>query len=165
MKGLLIIFLFLSYTSVTSANTTSINIKQYYDANCSRLTGTWSGVYTDPTNLFGDGGPWPITISMTTKDNNIIGTIKTPGPLNGDSQLWGTCVRGRLTKIFAGSTNQCGDYAPDGVLISQNMIIMSIPYENAMTGTNFIVTLQRKNNSFTGEIPAVPKLSPRQTCH
>ena len=42
----------------------SIQLNKYYAATCANYTGTWRGFFTDPTDLFGNGGPWPVSVSL-----------------------------------------------------------------------------------------------------
>ena len=143
----------------------SVSIPVYFSANCQHLTGTWLGNYTDPQDLLVDRA---VRISIQAKGDHIVGNV-TPLESGGSSaingQLWATCHLGLLSHVFVGAPKQCGHFAPAGGLVAANMLILYLPYENAMTGTNVLTVLHRENNQYTGATPAVVAINNIKTCH
>ncbi|VVC75634.1 hypothetical protein AQUSIP_09240 [Aquicella siphonis] len=136
-----------------------ITLPAYYQAACGDYTGTWQGFMTDPADLFGNGGPWPVTISLYHQDGRIAGSSSAvsyaadSGTIEG-KRIWAQCQNGVLKNIFWGKKNACGSFSQDGALVSKNALVLRLNYENAMTGTNFLLFLQRKNNHYDGPVPA-----------
>jgi hypothetical protein len=169
MNKMIIGFLLVLSVSVYADTTTqSLVIPQYFQANCQGLTGTWQGFYTDPTDLFGNGGPWPTKVSLYVQGNQVIGRVRGFAADNKKTEkLWATCNNGMLSNIFVGDANHCGSTSKQGAQVSKNVLIMDWSYQNAMTGTNFLTVLHRVNNKYAYSIPtadsdfAMPKI---QSC-
>lgn len=135
-----------------------VSLNKYYAASCQDYTGTWHGFITDPSSLFSDGGPWPVTISLYNKDDHLIGQSSMIQYTNNGGeiskrQLWAECKNGVLDNIFWGNKGACGSYSHQGLLVSKNVLVMQLNYESSMTGTNFLVFLSRKNNAYPYTIP------------
>lgn len=172
MKKIIILSLVLITASVTvyaDSNTQNLIIPKYYQASCQAYTGTWQGFYTDPTDLFGNGGPWPTKVSLYARGNQIIGNVQGYATDNKKTyKLWATCNNGMLSNIFIDTAKQCGGASKQGSLVSKNVLIMNMHYENATTGTEFLTVLQRINNKYSYPIPTqvsafgMPKI---QSCH
>lgn len=172
MKKFKILALFLigiTASVYADTNTQNLIIPKYFQASCQAYTGTWQGFYTDPTDLFGNGGPWPTKISLFVQGNQVIGMVQGYAADNKKVQkLWATCNNGMLSNILVGTSNHCGGTSKQGALVSKNMIIMDMHYENAMTGTEFLTVLKRVNDAYPYPVPTqanafvMPKI---QTCH
>lgn len=135
-----------------------VTLNKYYAATCQDYSGTWHGIITDPGNLFADGGPWPVTISLHNKDGYIIGQSSMiqythNGGEISKRQIWAECKNGVLDNIFWGNKGACGSVSHQGLLVSKNVLVMQLNYENSMTGTNFLVFLSRKNSAYPYSIP------------
>lgn len=142
-----------------SQQKSTITLSAYYQAACDDYTGTWEGFMSDPTDLFGNGGPWPVTIGMYYQAGRITGKTSTVSYAGKSGSietkpLWAQCQNGVLKNIFWGKKSACGSFSQDGELVSKNVLVLRLNYENAMNGTNFLVFLQRKNNQYNGKIPA-----------
>lgn len=154
-------------------NSSSIQLSKYYQASCASYTGTWDGFFTDPTDLFGNGGPWPVQVSLYNNSNNIIGQAnasKAPSFVSKalTGTVWAQCQNGQLSNIFLGNKNQCGAFSQTGLLVSKNVLIMQINYQNAMTGAPFLLVLKRVNNNYSGKIPqnaSDMQLGSVESCH
>ncbi len=155
----------------TFASTTqTIQLSKYYQASCTSYTGTWRGFFTDPTDLFGNGGPWPVEISLYNSGTNIVGKVsddKAPSYVSKSMQgtLWAQCHHGQLSNIFLGNEKQCGSFSQTGLLVSKNVLILQIKYENAMNGAPFLLVLKRINNHYAGDIPQNMQMDSVQSCH
>ncbi len=169
--------LFLIYSMIpliaSAAASAAMTIKPAYNASCADLTGTWQGSFIDPTELFGNGGPWPIKFNLYNRGDTVIGQVdasQAPAYVkhSASGQFFAQCQQATLSKIFLKNKNHCGHFATQGALAGKNMLIFYLPYENAMNATDFLVVLTRSNNSYTGKIPKnvvsmqIPNI---QTCH
>jgi hypothetical protein len=158
------------FVVASSAFAGSISVKPAFNANCADLTGTWRGFFIDPTQLFGKGGPWPMQVSLRFKDGLIRGTVDSShAPSNvrdsAKGQLWGACKKGMITDVYLQGNQRCGHLAPPGVMLQKNVLLFSLPFENAMTGTDFTVVLTRVNKSPSDKAPKKWRLGKIQTCH
>lgn len=169
-----LVFFILFFPSLTLAAATQfIQLNKYYQAKCPNYIGTWQGFFTDPTDLFGNGGPWPVKVSIYNKENKIIGKVSAKnapnyvaGAMHGT--LWADCQDGQLNNIFLGKPNQCGSYSQTGLLVSKNVLILQINYENAMNNAPFLLFLKRVSDHYSGKIPATLKsmtISKPISCH
>jgi hypothetical protein len=135
----------------------NIKLDKYYQATCPLYTGTWTGFITNPTNLFGNGGPWPITINLYSNGNHIVGRSSAVDYGKGGNipskPIWAQCQNGILSNIFWGEKGSCGRFSQQGLLVSQNVLILQFNWENAMSGTSFLSFLERKNNSYSDPVP------------
>jgi hypothetical protein len=168
-QRLLIIFsvLFIFFMQPSFATESNgITLPKYYQANCQAYTGTWQGFMADPQGLFGNGGPWPVVISLYNRDTNIIG--QGGGAPVGNKKIWAQCHNGVLSNIFWGNKAACGDFSQKGLLVSKNVLVLELHDENAMTGTNILLFLQRKNNAYLYTIPSNQQdyqLGEIKSCH
>ncbi len=151
MKKLFTLILFFTTTmSFAATNQPIIPLKKYYAAACKDYTGTWQGQAYDTSDLMGNGGPWPVTVNLYNEGDKIIGTVSSQRTeLNGS--LWAKCENGIISNLFVGKANQCGDYAGPSAKVSKNLLILQQHWENAMTGTDFISTLNKVNDHFSGD--------------
>lgn len=167
---LALLFPALMFAAPTNTNKQTIQLSKYYAATCSDYTGTWRGFFTNPTDLFGNGGPWPVTVSLYNKGANVVGRVssrKAPGYVSGTMQgmIWSKCNTGQLSNIFMGKPNQCGAYSQTGLLISKNVLVLEIHYQNAMNDAPFFLFLKRINNKFQGKLPKNLNIAAPKTCH
>lgn len=168
---LLLIFCFPSFATETISN--PLTIAPYYQANCGLVTGTWQGFFTDPTDLYGDGGPWAISMSLLNQNGKIIGKADANnapayvGPAV-NKRIWADCTNGVLTNIFIGNRDTCGAYSKGGELVSKNLLILFLHTESAMNGTDFLVVLRRVNDQYAFPMPTNAddfNLGTIKTCH
>jgi hypothetical protein len=153
----------------------SITLAKYYRATCDDYTGEWQGMMTDPQNLFTQGNPWPITIYIhqqakyLTAKNLPVKDRK--GNIVFNSQaIYARCEQGVLKDIFWDNNRHCGSLSQQGLLVSQGVLVMILNWENAMTGTQLIVLLEKKSadipNSLKKQNPERQfKLNAIKTCH
>lgn len=154
------------FSQANASGNANINLPAYSQATCEGYTGTWRGFMTDPSNLFADGGPWPVTVQLYYHNGYIIGTTNS-NPTN-NSRIWAQCNNGVLSNIFWGEKGQCGSFSQQGLLVSQNALVLQLPYENAMNGAQFLTFLQRQNSKYHLPLPsneASYALGSVQTCH
>lgn len=159
--------------SAYASDTNTIQLNKYYAASCQDYTGTWQGWITDPTDLFANGGPWPLTVSLYNKNDRMVGqTSLVKYSNNGGEiskrQIWAECKNGVLADIFWGNKGACGSYSQQGLLVSKNVLVLQLNYENSMNGTSFLVFLSRKNNTYSYPVPKnTNDLTPGaiQSCH
>lgn len=149
MKWLLNLIVFLSCTSVF-AGEPMLTLNKYYQADCKDFTGTWQGFMTDPTDLFGNGGPWPVTVSLYQQNGKVWGRTTEVKEKNHmifkANEIWARCSDGKLTDVFWGLKNSCGALSQQGGLVSKNVLALQLNWENAMNGASLVVFLQRKDN-------------------
>jgi len=140
----------LALTSTAFASEHIMTLDKYYQAECEDYTGTWQGFITDRTDLFDDGGPWPITLKLYQQNGIIWGRtseVKSKKHVTfASNEFWAQCKNGKLQNIFWGKKNSCGALSQQGGLISRNVLALQLNWENAMTGAELLVFLQRKNN-------------------
>jgi|GEM_PF-3243028 hypothetical protein len=139
-------------------DSTAVRLNKYYAASCQDYNGTWHGFITDPSDLFSNGGPWPLTISLYNRNNHIIGQstmiqYSNNGGEISKRQIWAECRNGALNNIFWGNKGACGSYSHQGLLVSKNVLVLQLNYESSMTGTQFLVFLTRKNNVYPYPVP------------
>lgn len=148
----------IGYSAESQAESNGITLPSYYQASCDAYAGTWQGFITDPSDLYGSGGPWPITVSLAYKNGRVIGVttpIKYATNANIPSKkVWAQCQNGQLSHLFWGEKGACGRFSEEGALVSKNALVLRLDQEGAMSGTQFMVFLQRKNAKFTGVMPA-----------
>lgn len=165
-----LIFLFF-LTNIASAG--SISLQRYFNASCQDYTGTWNGFITDPTDLFGNGGAWPVTVYLYEKNGHIIGRSDsvTYGKKEGvitAKKIWANCSDGNLSQIIWGEKGECGGVSQQGMLVSKNTMILQLDWESAMTGTTFVAFLQRVNTKYPYATPTKEEdflYGKRETCH
>ncbi len=144
---------------------------------CPLLTGIWAGHYTDPTGLF-PNQPFSIRLLLVYEHGHVIGyTLPSDDRLGerygSTSHIFtAVCQNNTLSQITVIQPYHCGNATPTpAVLSSVNKLIFHMHWENAMTGTDFAVTLQRTPKLMT-QINQL-KLNaarytihhPPQTCH
>lgn len=172
MKKFFILTLLLIVNSAlvyADSNSQNLIIPKYFQANCQAYTGTWEGYYTDPTDLFGNGETWQTKINLYAHGNQIIGNVQGYASEHQKVyKLWATCKDGMLTSIYINNDKPCGGTSKQGSLVSKNVLIMNMHYENAMNGTEFLAIVKRVNDKYSYPIPTdtnafvMPKV---QTCH
>lgn len=144
-----------------------MTLQKYYGAQCKDYAGIWQGIITDPSDLFSPGGPWPMTVAFYYRNGDIVGNSQ--GSPVTNTHIWARCKKGLLWNIFwAKHKTDCGAFSQQGLLISKNVMLLTLHYENAMNGANFIAILQRKNVSYANPAPNTAAfLSPQaiQSCH
>ncbi len=173
MRLMLRYVVLLALSSSALAGAESIQLNKYFQADCQSYNGTWQGFVTDPTDLIGNGGPWPVTVSLSADNGQIWGrTTAFSGSGNKatfkSNEIWARCKDGRLQDIYWGKKGDCGGLSQQGVLVSKNVLVIQINWENAMNGSNLLLFLQRKNNlSPYAEPSHVNSYDPAkvQTCH
>lgn len=147
---LLVCALYVMSFSVFAGDQT-IALNKYYQADCQAYTGTWQGFVTDPTDLVGNGGPWSVTVSILQQNGRVWGRTTA---FNGaakkatfkNNEIWARCTNGQLQDIYWGKLGGCGGLSQQGMLVSKNVLVMQINWENAMNGSNLLLFLERKNN-------------------
>lgn len=117
---------------------------------CDDYAGTWRGTLVDNGKLFGDGGPWQVTMSLYQHGGKIWGRTSAVKTKNGRTvfpanEIWARCQSGKLQDIFWGTYNHCGALSQQGGLVNLNQLTLHAAWENAMTGTDLVFNLQRKN--------------------
>lgn len=150
-----------------------IHIKKYYRSSCEDYAGTWEGVITDPTDLFADGGPWPVTVVLASAHGEIVGESSAMKYADGKStfasrMIRARCSKGQLKDIYWGPLDSCGSLSQNGELVSKNMLVLQLNYENAMIGAEMYAFLQRKSNSyFVTRVRNLKPYDPKavQSCH
>lgn len=128
-----------------------LSLDKYYQGTCQDYSGTWQGFMTDPTDLFDNGGPWPVTVSLYQQNGKVWGrtsAVKLKGKrvIFKSNEIWARCSNGKLQDIFWGAKNSCGALSQQGGLISKNVLALKLNWENAMNGASLLLFLQRKNN-------------------
>lgn len=126
----------------------SIVIAKYYAAKCTNINGEWHGFFVDPTDLFGDGGPWPISADISCHNGRVNGVLNaSQAPVYvraaASGELQATCASGLITGVTLGKHIVHRSIVPNSMLISKNVLLLYVPYENAMIGTNFLLILKR----------------------
>lgn len=150
-----------------------INLNKYYVAKCEDYSGTWEGVVTDPTDLFANGGPWPVTVVLSVKGNEIMGQSSAFSYAGKQGKfdsrmIRARCSNGQLSDIFWGKLDACGSLSQTGTLVSKNMLVMQLNYENAMINADMLAFLQRKSDQYY--IPKSENMRPYdpkrvESCH
>ncbi len=113
---------------------------------CQQLTGQWQGSFQDTTGLFGIKDQH-ITLNIQYSKGLIKGTSTSPDKVAGaaiSGVFSGQCHNGTLTNIYLYNQQRCGHYAPRGK-VNTTKITLYLPYENAMTQTDFKITATRVN--------------------
>ena len=172
MKRIQIITAILLAIVMQTATAEGIQLKKYYRATCDDYTGTWEGVITDPTDLFGDGGPWPVTMRFTAKDGEVIGESTAIEYAGGKGKfarrlIRAHCSNGQLQDIYWGKLSGCGSLSQNGELVSKNMLVLQLNFESAMIGANLYAFLERKNNTRFIAHKDIQPYDPKavQSCH
>jgi hypothetical protein len=138
---------------------------------CQNLSGTWQGYYSDPQGLFSTQ-PSPIKLQFMLKDNRVIGlstanNAKAPGASAVSGRIWGTCKAGKITQVFLGKGTQCGHFAKKNSFVRGDTLSLYVPYENAMTGTDFMITAHKASAQYPKQLSKMKtKLTKAPTtCH
>lgn len=156
-----------------AATPASMTLPVYFDANCQDYTGTWQGFVTDPSDLFGNGGAWPITISLYQQNGHVIGqsTAVTYAKKDGvipSKKLWADCKKGVLSQIVWGEKGECGAVTQQGMLISRHVLMLQLGWESAMNGATLVAFLQRVNSTYPFAVPTNKDAfvyGKRESCH
>ena len=146
---------------------------------CPTLTGTWQGVYHDPSGLFISQN-FPIELALSYQNGHVYGyTLPSNDQLGahygtGKAELFAAnCSNNQLSQIIVlSSPKACGSPAQGVVnLSSTEYLTLPISWENAMIGTTFIAQLRRVQDSpfnwNTRLLYAAKKMDQTQwhTCH
>jgi hypothetical protein len=147
----------------------TILLTPYYKAHCADYTGTWQGFFTDPTDLYGNGNAWPITLHLYAAQDRVIGKIAAPNTPAANKHLWALCKAGILKDIFfAKNKTACGAFSQQGFLVGSNALVLQLHTENAMNGTDFWAFLHRiDRHPALATPPSVSAMAVAQvtTCH
>lgn len=168
----------IAFTSLAAANANEVSLKSM-PVDCSSLNGTWAGYVSNPPKLFHDGGPWTIQLQIKEKQNQFIGevSIGTEKPSRAPDNvkdalmktLRGQCQQGKLQNVFLGNHLDCGHFAEPGLLITEKMMLINLPYENAMTDSTFTAMLVKTSHQITserlGDKAVVKSLDNVKSCH
>lgn len=124
----------------------------YFASHCQSYQGTWHGFAVDPHDLFEQGGPFPVIVRIHVSKDRVNGVIDSNlVDISGD--FWGQCKDKQIQKLFVANPMHCGAFG-SGTLIAKNALIIKRAWQNAMSGTTFILFLKRLNTRYKG-----PKLS------
>ena len=126
---------------------------------CKNLTGTWTGTYSDPSNLFPSGN-FPISLQLQFKKGNVYGyTLPANdsgagsfGASKGAYFFTAKCTKNTLSNIyFVNQSSACGDPATSNLTLTQKSVLTNLvlPYENAMTGANLKTNLTKQAQAST----------------
>jgi len=132
---------------------------------CQQLTGQWQGMFQDNKHLFVIKNPH-ITLDIQYHQGVIIGKSMSSDKVAGTAVsgiFSGQCHNGTITHIYLYNPQRCGHYAPHGK-ISDNKLTLSLPYENAMTQTDFIITASRISQH-PEDIPPHKIINQLVSCH
>ena len=144
---------------------------------CPLLTGIWAGHYHDPTGLFPKQN-FPLRLLLVYEKGHVIGYTLPSHDQRGErygsiSRIFTAhCQNNTLSQITAVQPRHCGSATQaTAQLSSASQLNFTMHWENAMTGTDFAVTLQRSSELMTQINPH--KLNearysiyhPPQTCH
>lgn len=156
-----------------AATPATMTVPGYFNAACQDYTGTWRGFITDQTDLFGNGGAWPITVSLYQKDGHIIGRSSAIKYAKRDSvllakKIWADCKDGMLSQIIWGEKGECGSVSQQGMLVSRNVLLLQLNWESAMNSAKFVAFLQRVNSNYSYTVPTNKDAfiyGKRKSCH
>lgn len=117
---------------------------------CKLINGTYSGTYVDPTGLF-PSIPFPINMYLMYQKNMIYGFTLPSDDQKGARYgqkpfhlIWGTCSHNTITDLYVipKRKNTCGDPAAGPMpLNADGALLLTLNYENAMTGASLKATL------------------------
>lgn len=151
-----------------------MSITHWYGAKnaCSYVSGEWKGKAYDTQGLFGDSGPWSVTVRIIDRKGKLFGDIKAPNKIVHSSlqqRFWADCSNGVITNLQINKPSlKCGDVSPPSVLATAKLLLLYVHYENAMIGTNFLLVLNPvKKHLSKAEIKYLTSV-PRpnyKTCH
>ncbi len=170
MKKIILIALLLLMSNAQAAMVLTLTPAPGTD--CKALQGTWKGTFADQSGLFGNGGPWPVYLHLSYHDNHFVGVVDASNAPSyvrdkASGQVWGHCHKGAINQVFLGKPGQCGHFAPVGVMVNERVLAFHLPYENAMTGTDFLVFANKTSDNVG--VKNLPKWSdaPKEvkTCH
>lgn len=150
---------------------------------CKDLTGTWSGTYSDPTQLFPSGN-FPISLQLKYEKGNVYGyTLPANdskagsfGANQGAYFFIAKCSNNNLSAIYFVKNQQqvCGDPtdAKTQIPLTQKNTLsqLILPYENAMMNANLQANLTQQTQASkmdAGLLSQVKALANGsiQTCH
>jgi hypothetical protein len=121
-------------------------------AACQSLQGVWKGTYEDASGLF-PKQPFPMVLYLEVHDQSIQGYTLSADDASGASWgihapywIFGQCRQGDIISLYLvkPSTHICG--APvkqQPIQRTKNTLQLILPYENAMTDTQFFAKLSR----------------------
>lgn len=127
---------------------------------CKDLSGTWSGTYNDPTQLFAAGN-FPIALQLEYSKGRVYGyTLPANdsaggrfGANTGEYLLFGQCTHNKLSQLyFIKNTPQvCGDQSKQTLTLQSQTLIsgLILPYENAMTSADLNASLTKQTQAST----------------
>lgn len=132
-----------SYSAFANQNSAHpLNLKPYYASKCNSYTGHWQGFFSDPADLYGNGGPWPIEATVTKNGAELtfnFNANKAPKYVSQKATQIKTltCQNGQLP-LNTDSTEITG------ALVSRHVMILQIPAGSSMAHTQFIIILQKQ---------------------
>ena len=119
-----------------------------HHSSCNQLNGTWKGFVSDKRGLF-DTNNTPITLHIKYKNKHFYGMSKVANPALAHAlnrSFNGICTNGKLSKVYLENAFKCGHFAQQGNIRRNNLTIY-LPYENAMTGTDFMVIAKKVDDT------------------
>jgi hypothetical protein len=133
-------------TQLCLAKPPGLQIEKYYASSCKQLAGSWHGFFVDQTDLFGSGGPWPITMSLQCRQGKLSGRINdndTPAYVRGTigGAVRGICKRGEITEFIMHKHKD--GLKSSGALVARNLLIIKLPWQGAMISAKFLLVLKR----------------------
>jgi hypothetical protein len=147
---IIISLLLVFYPACYAAESQSLILSKYYQATCEDYTGTWQGMITDPTDLYGNGGPWSIQLSLSFQDGHITGRSAAIQYANSSSipakQIWAQCRKGVLSGLQWGKRVSSRQHNQSGLLVSKHVLVLQLRTENAMMNAEMLLFLQRKSS-------------------
>ena len=120
--------------------------------NCQALSGVWQGTYYDPTGLF-QPKPFPLKLVLQSEGDLVVGYTLPAQDENGaryGSQspylFTAVCQNNQLTQMTMLPVNaSCGGRTQASVALhNSDVLTFPLHWENAMTSTEFAVTLSRQ---------------------
>lgn len=129
---------------------------------CSDFKGLWWGMMTDEMKLMLDE-PTPVWMDIQAQGDQRWGQFKTlDGNHTIESMVWSAkCQQGQLQEVVIRSQN-CG--APSKKVALKLPLVLSLHWENAMTDTQFKVTMQPMQLD-EKKLSPKPNQKPLETCH
>lgn len=134
--------------------------------DCQKLTGAWQGSLIDTQGLFSQK-KHPVTLHIQFHEGKFYGEarIRYQNLKHIVNQYFiGQCNQGKLSNVYLNQPRQCGHFGPEGV-IKENKLTLYLPYENAMTGTNFKITARPTMSFVQIPIKKIKVPNPLLSCH
>jgi hypothetical protein len=127
---------------------------------CKNLTGTWMGIYNDPSNLFAAGN-FPVSLQLQYEKGKVYGyTLPANdsgagsfGASKGNYLFIAHCKKNSLSQVYfvKNASGVCGDPSKQKLNLANkvNLEGLILPYENAMTGANLLTNLTKQTQAST----------------